>query len=494
MGQVIINTFDGGMAEDIRSHNTNECEESFNYDIFTNPHRLIPYGDSTVDSTTLLAMDDAQISDVDIAKYSGSPYLITAVGYANDSAAISAFYTKATMIGIFQKQIDTPYGAYVAGSLVVYKDKAYTLSSNGNQYTLFSFDSIGSVTAIGIITSTTAPLCRPFVHPEDNILYVVIGNTIGRWDGSTFTQSSTILPTGFETTSVTDYGTYLAISMRPARNNGNSVTYLWGRDMSLNTLQGTINFGEGDIKILENLDNNLFAIMAPFRDFEQSIVNKLRVKVYAGGAVEEVKSFVLPSTNNTPNNFKAKNGGKLYFTAGDSKSIYVLGKNKDGRYVVTKDRYLKNGETPLPVTGFNLIGDVLFAGLIVDSVHYLTRSKIQTSGETLTYESTSIYKTTINPNMPLEDRYRDKQLDSVRIVFVGAVSGTTTLKYSVDGSTMATIISEANETGQQVFEANAQSDGVPLLSGREFQFQIEGTGGAQIKEISYNYTVLPTIN
>ena len=114
------------------------------------------------------------------------------------------------------------------------------------------------------------------------------------------------------------------------------------------------------------------------------------------------------------------------------------------------------------------------------------------SVEGLAYTATSIYKTTINPNMPIADRYNEKQLESVQISFTGASSGTTGLKYSVDGSTFTSIISETNSTGEQVFEATNEADGTVFLSGREFQFQIESSGGAKIKELRYKYTNLNT--
>jgi hypothetical protein len=64
------------------------------------------------------------------------------------------------------------------------------------------------------------------------------------------------------------------------------------------------------------------------------------------------------------------------------------------------------------------------------------------------------------------------------------------VKYSIDGSTITTLISQANTAAQLVKQAISENDGTAFLSGREFQFQVESTGGAKIKEIKYKYTVL----
>ena len=239
--QVILNKFDGGHAEDLRTTNTDECEKSLNFDLFTNPHKLIPYGDSIAETITGATMDDIEIDSVDI-ELLGSNYNFVGTGYESGASNKLNFLTKSSLVDVSGA---TPWvsdaisggASYVKGSLVVYKEASYALIYNGSgTYTLYKHASSGTASSIGNISTSSGFYSRPFVHPEDNILYIVIGNTIAKYDGTTFSTHTTILPSGFDTVSVTDYGSYLAIFMRPTRGTGNSVVYLCGRDTTLNTL------------------------------------------------------------------------------------------------------------------------------------------------------------------------------------------------------------------------------------------------------------------
>ena len=496
--QVILNKFDGGAAEDLRTTNTDENEKSLNFDILSNPHRLIPYGDSVAETITGLDMNDIQIDSVEVANVGGT-YYIVGTGYESNSSTKLTFYLKSSLVDVSGA---TPFtlniaaaATYQKGSLVVYKDTAIALVYNGaGSYIAYSLSASGTATNIGSFSTSATFRCRPFVHPEDNILYFSVGNVIAKWDGTTFTSYTTILPTGFETTSMTDYGAYLAIAMRPLRGSGNSVTYLWGRDGTLNTLQGVVDFGEGDLLMIENLNNNLIAVMASQSTFNTNLTRKLYVRGYAGGSVETIKTLSLASiVNTTP--YKYKNGGRLYFGMGNDDCVYIVAKNKSGQYIVTKDRYMDNGSTiGSGFSGISGIGDVLWTAFTSGSGAFkLMRTKITLlSQEAVSYTSTSTYRTTINPSMPVADRYKDKQLVAVRIAYTGATSGTTALKYAVDGGSFVSIIADTNATGEHLTEATAEADGTPLGEGREFQFQVETTGGAQVKEIQYVYNLIKT--
>ncbi len=502
---VLINKWDGGHAEDIRTFATDQSQFSWNFDIFTNPHKLIPYGDSIAETTGTSTMADIQLGDIDISLI-GSTYILTGAGYETSVSLKPTFWTKSALTNggtlNWSSQAVAAGNTFQKGSGVIYKDKYFALGYNGtNQYSLYRYDSAGSITTIGTISSSSTFYCKPFVHPEDNVLYIVLGNSITSWNGSTLTTTTTILPSGMEATAITDYGTYLAIGMRPLRGNGNATVFLWGRDATINTLQGSLDFGEGNLLTIENLNDSLFAVMAPQSTFSTSIMNKIIVKGYSGGAVETIKSLVVLNTQAISLATKAKNGNRLYFGLNNDYATYVFGKNKSGSYILTQDRYFNNGSViGSALYGLSMIGDVLWRGFSTAvSSFILMRSMISGLGETIVYTSTSIYKTTINPNMPLADRYKNKQLEAVQISYTGKASGTIALKYLVDGkngsgtSVMTSIISDSTTAIEEVKEATAEtSTNNALLAGREFQFQIESTGGVEVKEVRYKYSVINT--
>jgi len=496
MPTIILNKFDGGIAEDVRTQNIGENEKSLNFDIFTNPTKLIPLPDNVADVITASpppTMDDAEMADVGIGQNAGTTYLMSCSRTSSASAVIS-FYQKSSLSAVWGAQTNGT-GVYIKGTSITYKGNFYAVTSfGGNTLRLEKFN--GASSTIG--TSTTAvdisKKVAVFIHPKDNILYILNNNVIISYDGSTFTEYTTILPTGTLVADVTDYGDYLAIAVNPIVSVGQATVYLWGRDGTINTLQDSINFGNYVIKILENIDGVLVAIMD--KNFSFSTVNDYRivVKAWAGGSVEIIKILTATSIAGIIHRLKAKRDNKLFFGISNDSNVYCLGKNKSGRFVVVKDRYFTNAEaSSQTLANIVNIGDVMWVGAFDSAGTYtFMRTKTPEVSGGITYTNISLFKTTINPSMPIADRYKNKQLKSVAILYTGASSGLTALKYSVDGSALTTIISDTNATGEKVTEAVRENDGKPFGAGREFQFQVESSGGSQIKQIIYEYEILNT--
>ena len=505
MPTIIQNKFDGGHAEDIRTTQTNQCEASFNFDLYSQPYRLLPIRDSVAETTGSGTMDDIEISDVDTSVIASNIY-ITAVGFESNVSVKPAFYTRSSGMNGSWSQQAVGTGTFQKGTGITYQEKMHCISLNSStQYSLQRYNGASDVTSLGTIAVAAAvgtgyPTPRPFIHPSDKKLYFAVANIIAQWDGTTLRSfsASTIalkIPVDYDITSLTDYGDYLAIATKPHNGEGNSVMYLWDRDVSLVDANTSTDAGEGALNVLENINNNLIGLVynKDFGTYSSKIGNRLDIKLFTGGTTQIVKSIDLGSQSNI-NILKVRNGDKLYFSIGGSAvSIWCVYKNKDGIWTVNQERYLYNGSTVVADTiqtiqGMSVVGDFFYLGFYDNVGGYSLRA---TSSSAL-FANTSIYKTTINPSMPLVDRYKLKQLVAVQIAYVGAGTGTTVLKYSVDGSTFTTIISDTNSAGQKVTEATNENTGTVFLSGRELQFQIESTGGSQIKEIRYRYESLNT--
>jgi hypothetical protein len=494
----LINNFGGGHAEDLRTHNTDECEYSKNFDVFTNPHKLLPYGDSILDTITALAMNDIQLTDIDVCLVGGA-YTIVGVGDESGASNKVTFYKKTDVSSVWTQVVVSASGAYVKGSGVYYKDHFYALAFNGSTtYTLFRLNDDSTVTNCGTIASTNLNIAKPKVHPEDNVLYIVIGTTITSWDNATLTTYASILPLGMEASSITDFGTYLAIAMTPLKHSGDSMVYLWGRDGTINTLQTSINFGEGNITVLENLNNVLFGVMIPQSFFYTSLYTRFKIKGYSGGAVNVYKSIMMTSST-IISKVKAKSGDKLYFCASNDDAMYSFGKNKVGNYIVTKDRYLNNGaNSGSSIGGLSVIGDVFWRAFATPASGIILMRSETTWNESTGYTSISKYKTTINPCMgttryTVMDKHKVKTLEGVAIKYTSiGNSGTVGVQVSIDGGSFIDIISETNVTGENIKETTVRLDGTPFGEGREFQFIILSSGGAQINELNYKYNPLET--
>lgn len=509
MKKVTVNRFDGGEAEDIRTTNTNENQYSYNFDIYTNPHKLIPIRDNVegtyANKGEFVDATHVQMSDVVTQVVSGSTRIVTQGKHITDGSIDGGFTTapeffyNSSMNGDWASGT-TGTGVKTDDTMVSYNEKAYLVSKSTNDYLLVEYTSVGTATTRVTLTPATIsygsyPVPKPVVHPEDHILYYVVGNAIGRWDGVGLSPdtSTTILPADMVATSITPYGAYLAIAMRPLHKMGDSIVFLWGRDMSLNTTQGQINFGRGDLNVLENINETLVGILSPNTAVTSSIDNRIDIKIYEGGGVRTLRSY--NATNKTLTTTKSSTSEKLYFSlAGDELALRVIYKNKLGDWVVTTERYLYNGSTTATdlidsVTSISFIGDYSFVSCVDGNGTYHHRA----TEDEANYTFTSKYRTTINPNMDIQDRYTEKQLVGIQVFYTGT-AGTNSLvvKYAVDGGSDVTAISLSNVSGEGFFETGDANATAEFVAGREYEFEIQSTGGIEVKQVVYFYENVPS--
>lgn len=496
MKTILINKFDGGHAEDIRTFRTDQCEESLNFDIFSNPHYLQPYKDTQAGTITALTISDHKLSGV-LAGVSGQSYV--ALGQKSSVSLNAKFFYKGTIDAAWTGGGEYSTGSVFKNTLVNYNAFAHCLNTSGSDTILLKLTVASSApTSLGtIVGETTDGNTKPFVHPEDGLLYMAVRNVIASWDGTTFTDDALVLPEDIIITSLTDYGTYLAIGTKPAINTSgeSSVTYLWGRDNTLTTTQGVIDFGEGQLQVLENLGEILVAVLKSSAG-SNTFNNKMKFKIWAGGEVITIKELPVSILSGVGIN-KQKNKDRVFFALDNDDAIYSFGKDTGGIWTISKDRYMLNGaEVGQTINGFSIIEDSFWIGC--HNSDDSDQGLFYFSPSASNYTATSIYKTTINPGMPLEDRYKDKQLMGVQIAFTGVASGTIQVKYSVDGSTMSALIPSGSggtttTAIEDVREITNEDDGTALLAGREFQFQIESTGGVKVKEIRYKYNIINSL-
>ena len=505
MATQILSQFDGGHAESIRSVFSNECEFSSNFDTWTDPKKLSPFIDTVAEVMSSGTTTDYALTDVNAITVSGTTSLV-ALGRTALVTNTPAFYRKASA-----SDISSAWQFYASGvnnvvpqSLVVVKSTAsadafaYCLGNTGSAYNLQKFDGVSAVATMGVLGGYDSGIvARPFVHPEEGgVIYMVAGNIISKYNANTatFTATAFTLPSNMIGVSLTYYGTYLVIVCRPKNGVGDSMMYFWGRDTSLNTLQESISIGASQVNIVENLENQLYVITSGLivGQYSNILKNKLTARVYTGTSLKVVKELTLSSTFGTSlNNFKIKKADKVYFGLSNDTSLYVFGMNKEGRYFLGHDRALPSGTTT--VTGISIIGDFFFVGFNTTIQNNQFNRTISES-ESQSYNTTSTWRTTINPKMPEGDRMVNKNLMSVMVVLSCATStGTSNMKYSVDGSTFTTMQTFSNVQGIQVMESTRDVNDMEFVAGREYQFEINTTGNASIIGILYRYQPLGQI-
>lgn len=496
-----INTFSGGLAEDVREPKTNTFSYATGFDTFSNAHRLTPYRTMETESVDSGTLANFVMTDVVIMKdATGSN--IYALGQAGAADTNVKFFQKATAMDIsaaFQACTggeDTTNNV-IANTLQAYNSKLYALKTDNTNTFLVEYNRQTTTTSTVQDGSTLTTLngvavsVKPYPHPMDDIMYIGHANWISKLDGTTLTRNVLELPSDRTVTSITDFGAYLAIGTSPTVGGLSSKVYLWNRDTSLTTVTEVIDFGEGELKVLQNIGGTLVAIMSnriPTSNTVFNLKTKLSLRVYSGGPVQTVKQITTTSETFTLHTFKAKQSNKLFFACSASvngtaiNQVWVAGLNEANQWFMSPDR-LVNNNTALTgmVNGFNLLGDYLWVGFNNNGSFFRTRYASDIF-PTATYESLT------NHSMDLEDRTKKKKLH-----FVSAAKAITTgqlaVSVSVDGGAYQAVVTLAASTAL-VKKESKLATGTPFTDGYEFKFKVESTLGAEPTELKYAYEVI----
>lgn len=491
MKTILLNRFDGGIAEDVRTTSSNQCELSTNFDIITNTHKLIHHRDQTAE--TGANVNSMEITDVGMTTIAGTKYMV-AFGNDTSSSELPAAYTRTAydFNGAWTQQAVGVAGYnYIKNTYVQYGGISFILSkSSATTWNLQKYVGAGSLVSVGTFVASNLQECpRPYIHPDDKILYMCVGNTIAKYDiaSGSFSSSSTILPTGYVATSIAHFGGFLSVAVVP-EIIGESLLIHWGRDIGINTLQGNVNMGGRLLQSIENIEGQLICISRG-DNFGSYIDKKIEIRAYYGGdSATLVKVVEIPSSSSSNYNIvKTRKDDKLYFAVGGEAAVYMCTRNKAGQYVVTQDKLFSTGVVSVGVYGLNFVGDVLYVAFLEGTTYKLTATEME---GTVPFINTATYTTTVNPNMPEGDREVDKRITFIQVNFESSYSnGTTTVKYIVDG-TEQTVGSRSNTISENLsIKAVAESTGNPFKSGKDIQFKVE-CGVSNIKSIRYTYETI----
>lgn len=498
MPKVIINQFNGGLDEDVRSHNTTTFKDVAGFDTLTYKHRLAPLGESESEALTSGVITDKQITDIN---RDSSGYLTFFGRNSAGSPTVTNIFVKSSGTDI-SSTLDSPgsdsAGAiYLQNSSAFYKSNYYygLASATGTVRKLVSGTWTASTSGSFPIVSywSNEPGVRPVIHPADDILYLARQQYLAKVNGTTWSNiSSVVIPSTHIITSLTPYGNDLAIAAAPLyEGGGKSRVFIWSRDTSLSTFRDNIDWGEDTLLILESMGGTLVGVSTSESSISSSSsyttykTKKLIVRVLSGGQAIVLKEIIVPSTF-TLKNFKARTADKLYFGGDNGDALYVIKKNTDGTFTVAKDRFVNNGSAYTTLKGIGIYGDYLWTMFdTAGQTGNIYRTKVTSS-----YTNTSFYESNINPSMPLDDRIKLKSL--IKVVVSTAplpANGSITVKYSVDGGAYETLFTETTDNRITTF-TDSDSTGAPLKDGYEYQFKIESTGGAEVTELRYEYKVI----
>lgn len=483
-----INTYTDGIAEDLREPSTTSFSTCKGFDSTTHAHKLVPYSDLEAEALTSGDITDNRFSDI----IRGNSGLLIAVG-RNSAGSPTVFdlFGKASATDIASTWASftslSGAGGYRANSLTYYGGKTYILDTSFNVRRYDgAWTNEGSVDVSATWSTMLVP--RPFVHPLDDILYFAGNQALAKIDGTTYSDiSSVTVPSTLVVSSLTDYGSDLAIACTPLYSDISRV-FLWDRNTATTTFRENIPWGEDSLLILENIDGVLVGVSINEKSYEPTASyttvknKKVTVRAYQGGTPRVIKEIDVPDTFSL-RNYKQKVGSKLYFGGDNDDSLFVVYKNKFGDIVVSRDRLLNNGDVITTLRGFSLIGDYLFTMFDTAS----TTGNVYRTKVTSTYSSVSTYESLINPNMTLDDRTKLKKLKFVSVA-KDSTTGQLAVYVSIDGAAYVAVVTLA-ASGKLVKKETKTATGIALPDGYEFQFKVESTDGSEMTEVKYAYEV-----
>lgn len=419
-------------------------------------------------------------------------------GQTSDASVLFRFYRKSGT-DTWQQNSVSGIGVNNGNAFaVLFKEEQYGVACGSSQAVLYRYDTDSAMTTLDSISdshpSSIAP--APVVHSQDNTLYYAYGKTVRKYVSGGSGGACITLPDYI--TSMVEYGTYLAIACQSA--TGGTI-YLWGRDTSLATFQDKIPVDTGYLKIIDVIDGYLTAITeSPYEPnflanqiiFESYYA--ISARMYLGGTMKlitntEIMGFTEGGTNHRMSNRKQRRDGCVFFHTG-SNFLYRFGMNKSGQYVLSRDQQIAYWNTNITLAhSFFLLGEYTYCCQSNSSGASYALARTENNAN---YGNTAIYETTVNPAVFVEDWAEDKLLKRVTIktsVLSASSTASITVKYSVDGGSYVTILTQSNTfpSLSNKIDSYAEATGTEFKTGKDIKFRIECTGYIDVDYLEYEY-------
>lgn len=502
---IIVNRFDGGMADDIRQQVANRCAFSSDYDIFSNPYRLTPNFALITDET--IGGDTDALRDYGVRRFLlASDGDVYALGEKSGADQFPQLLYKASppdgAWALVSNGADTE-GVYSPHVFIEYQQNLIFALTSGK---LRRFGTLGSSPTVqAIATLDAAPTANAIIGRGTNgqaALFVPCGRYLHRILSTWAEDIAVTLPSDVSITSLENWGNYLAIATEPATNatTGRSKMFLW--DYISTDVIETIDMGLGALKVIGNIEGNLIAISnygLTSTDFSNAR-GKVIIKRWNGGVPVTIREINAYSTSaHGLANFKAQKDNKLYFYAqipqyaGDvqSSGLYAVGRKSEGYdFAVVMDTHIPSDNQ---CTGFAAIGNVWYIAHGANNEVHRT---------TTTYATTPFYDTV---KFTGGDATMKKRLIGVAISSWRTGDGSHTLSYRKDHEIFQTnvttgwteIVSKTTDnTTRQIgneYVTMVSLAGKNLPEFNEIQFRISTTGNTEITSLKFTYEEKDTL-
>jgi hypothetical protein len=497
MPKALIQRFNGGMINDPRTESSSSCMVATNFDINTNPSKLLP---NRATESGYSGQSTGKLQNFTIGyRSAGAEYVLFGLGVVSGQSYANILYK--TLSSLDTDAWSTPaYGASASGAtsfdLFVYYQRTGLIYGAKAGTHIWAFDTTaGAAFAETHRAISYTTIAQGLVHSKDDVLYIPYDNKIASNNNGSWTDAALTLPEYLKINSISEYGNYLVIACANKNAGGNSRLFLWDRNTSITTVSESIDLGYGEVKIIEEIDGTLISV-STIGGTSTSIRDKVVFRYLTGNQMikfnELVSSYFGSGSVQLPKG-KFRANGKLFFmlkmiiNGATREGLFSIGRaSQSSPFTVAHELTLNNATATSGsvLYNFTIVGDYTFMSYVDNSVYTLSKSQDQA-----TY-TTSIYESLINPGMASGDRVNKKQLVGVAVNHDPLTSGqTVVLKYRVDAANTAnwTTIYTSSTEGDARFETSLDASGTQFTSGTNYEFRLESTGGAVITGLSYVY-------
>jgi len=476
------NNFFGGVSDDPRKQIGGECIISKHFDIFSQPNRLVPYRSLEADTETSVSATDLKqyvVQDAFYATASGKLY-----GLGVNGTGLTKIVQKAdATTGLWTKPDSSEgNGARQQGCFFEFKDYAWGFQGTNQIFKWGLLSGTPSITnSVATVGATITSVANGIIAADGNG-YMAYNNVVVRiaTDASTITDSAKTVPAEYKITSLTNYGSYMAIGCSPKYSyNGESKVFIW--NLSSDLFAETIPWGEGELRVLDVVEGMLVGVSDRFLNNATGAgIGSMIIRGYSGGAAQVLKEvFTKALVGKTIPTAKTVKSGRLFFaakimtnSAGTEyhEGLWSFGrKNVNYPFSLTLDIVCEEANTS-GIQGFTTAGNFFF-------IFHSNDGSIAKTNDVSTYRYTSIFETLI-----LGDGFTNRQLK--RFILTTAplpTGGSVTVKVKNDDDTSFTTIGTYSTVGGTFRKfVNIESTSAAFPTSRESQFRIESTGGAEI--------------
>ena len=490
--EIKVTQFNGGISDSSRKVGPTEFQISKHFDIFSDPKRLIPYRSleaDTHDGSSSTGMKQYLVRDF---VYSSTDSKLYGLGQTGAGLTKIVYKADATTGNWTLPSSSEGNGAVKNGCFFEYKDYLWGFQGTTSVFRWGLLSGSPSITnAHATVASTITSVANGVIAADGNA-YMAYNNVVVRIGTTgTVTDSAKTVPTNYKITSLANYGSYLAIGCSPASSfNGQSKVFLW--NLSSDLFYETIDWGEGDLRILESVEGMLVGVTDRYLNNAVGAGRgSMIIQTYAGGSAQVQKEiFTQALTGKTIPISKFVKNNRLFWaakimtnSAGTTydEGIWSFGrKNSNYSYSLTLDVIDENIDTD----GIEAIGSAANYFFITHSAD----GSIDKTNDAATYAFTSIYESQIFDG---GDATLTKKIDQLTIYTAPLpASSSMTLKIKVDNDSNWTTIGTLSTTSaisRNFF--NIESSGADFPTFKELRLRLESvTGGGEFTGFKVLFT------